>query len=78
MKKARIDITGQTFGLLTVLEFVGTVKRRGMYRCRCACGVRCNVEGYAMRIGRTKSCGCLRKKVADDPSAQSFNEAITE
>lgn len=58
-----IDLTGKQFGNLTVLS---RVERRGkppIWKCRCVCGVIKNVRGQSLRIGRTKSCGCLHKKI---------------
>ena len=56
-----IDITGQTFGRLTVLEQAGTdTGRRARWRCRCQCGKESIVEGYQLRSGDTRSCGCWR------------------
>ena len=53
-----IDITGQTFGCWTVLEF-DCVKKVGAYwRCRCSCGTIRSVSGVALRNGKSASCGC--------------------
>lgn len=61
-KHKRIDMLGQTFGLLTVREFAGRAEHSGHYRwhCRCKCGNEATVDGYKLRQGATKSCGCLR------------------
>ena len=58
-----IDLTGQKFGMLTVLERAGTSKDgKAMWRCRCDCGVEKDVSGKLLRNGNTKSCGCNRFK----------------
>lgn len=54
-----IDLTGQKFGRLTVLEPLPTYKGKVWWKCRCDCGVVKNVESQPLRSGRTKSCGCL-------------------
>lgn len=61
-----IDLTHQRFGRLTVEKRAKTVARNGnvCWLCRCDCGNRVVVEGYALRKGITRSCGCLRKEVS--------------
>lgn len=55
------DITGQRFGLLTVIENVGKDKRgEAIWLCRCDCGNETTTTGYKLRSGWTKSCGCLQ------------------
>lgn len=61
-KGQMIDLTGQTFGMLTVISLEGlhpTVPRQYRWNCRCECGVTKTVPGVNLRIGKTKSCGCL-------------------
>lgn len=54
-----IDITGQRFGKLTVIENAGKLDgRRYSWKCHCDCGKECVVEGVRLRSGNTKSCGC--------------------
>ena len=56
-----IDLCGQRFGRLTVLEL--TPLRPVHFRCRCDCGAIVNVLSMLLRDGRTRSCGCLRREV---------------
>ena len=63
MAKA-IDITYQTFGMLTAIERVGTRNNEVLWRCICNCGKETVVKSRNLRHGLTKSCGCLRKKHA--------------
>ena len=56
-----IDITGQKFNNLTVLERVSnTRKGAAQYRCICDCGNETVVRAYNLKSGAVKSCGCLR------------------
>jgi hypothetical protein len=55
-----IDLTGKTFGRLTVIERHGPKGRRAYWRCKCECGNETVVVGDTLKSGRTKSCGCLR------------------
>lgn len=58
-----IDIAGQRFGKLTVVVRTGSIRNRPAWLCRCDCGKELIVDGYALRSGNTKSCGCSRKGV---------------
>lgn len=69
MSKA-VDLMGQRFGRLTVIEKQGSREYRpGRYRvywrCKCDCGNECSAHTTDLRIGKVKSCGCLRKEVLD-------------
>lgn len=60
------DLTGQTFGRLTVVSLAENEEgRKGVYWvCRCECNEVCTVRGDHMVRGRTRSCGCLNREVA--------------
>jgi len=56
-----IDLTGKTFGRLTVIERVGTSQcGHPRWLCSCSCGNEAIVQGQGLRSGHTQSCGCLR------------------
>ena len=58
-----IDETGNKYGKLTVIEFVGTDKNhQALWRCRCDCGNEKITTGSSLRCGDTLSCGCLNSK----------------
>lgn len=56
-----IDITGEKFGMLTVLGLEG--RRRGgtYWVCRCDCGNEVSRPSNPLRTGRTYSCGCVNR-----------------
>ncbi len=55
-------MTGLKFGLLTVLgETQRDDRRRRVWKCRCDCGVTCDVLGAYIRSGDRRSCGCLAR-----------------
>jgi hypothetical protein len=58
------DMTGLTFGRLTVIEKAprpATGYPAGQFwRCKCSCGKEVVAYGCAMREGRRLSCGCLK------------------
>ena len=59
----KIDLTGQRFGRLVVVEegeprrYKNSVHAR--WNCKCDCGGESLVDSQALRKGLTKSCGCL-------------------
>ena len=62
----KIDLTGQTFGKLTVLEEAPERNKSGSvcWICKCECGNTVVVSGDNLRRNHTKSCGCQRKESA--------------
>ncbi len=59
------DITGQRFGMLTVMKRAGTNKhRKALWKCKCDCGRTTVVSSVDLVTGNTKSCGCLGKNYA--------------
>lgn len=58
-----IDLTGQRFGRLTVLEYAG-YQKGVMWKCRCDCGQEKIVRSDHLRYGKTVSCGCYRNTVS--------------
>lgn len=56
------DLTGQTFGLLTVVERVENLGDRVAWRCRCSCGTETTVRANNLTSGNTRSCGCSRSR----------------
>ena len=59
---AFIDLTGQRFGHLTVLQQKGHDHTNVTWLCKCDCGKEKTVNGRSLRIGRTTSCGCSQYK----------------
>ncbi len=61
-----IDLTGQRFGRLVVIERAGNKRREALWKCRCDCGTFKEVTSYNLRKGMTQSCGCLRKETTSE------------
>jgi hypothetical protein len=53
-----INEIGNVYNRLTVLERDYTKTNRAYWKCRCECGNIVSVDGYSLRSGHTKSCGC--------------------
>lgn len=58
-----IDLSGQRFGMLTVVSRVGSVRNGASmtptWRVACDCGREKVVRASNLRAGQTKSCGCV-------------------
>ena len=77
MSRKCIDLTGQKFGRLTVIERAGSdSKGRAVWLCKCECGNVRVVQSGNLKSGHTTSCGCFnRDKVknnAIDLTGQKF------
>lgn len=73
-----IDLTGQRFGKLTVLErgedqINPSGKKRVRWKCQCDCGNIVLVVGESLRSGASNSCGCGRKE-ANQNNAKKKDE----
>ena len=64
----KIDLIGQVFGRLTVLEDVGRGGGGVLWKCLCDCGNTVEVKSYSLQSSVTKSCGCLHKERASETS----------
>jgi hypothetical protein len=63
------DLTGNVFGRLTVLGYVGVNKNRAvLWLCLCECQRHHVVLGGSLKNGGTQSCGCLQKESASQYS----------
>lgn len=61
-----IDITGQRFSRLVVLERGPNEHEHTLWKCRCDCGALCYRRGDRLRAGTVKSCGCLYRETRND------------
>ena len=57
-----IDLTGQQFGRLVVIQRAKAINKRTKWLCRCECGNEVVVESYNLKTGHTQSCGCLQRE----------------
>lgn len=71
---AVVDITGQRFGRLVVIERAGSKNGKAYWLCKCDCGKTVTVNGQTLRSGGVKSCGCLRKE--NSPSYRDGTNAV--
>lgn len=69
------DLKGNRYGRLTVLELTQQRKSNGsaVWKCRCDCGREVPVSSGNLKLGRTISCGCVRR---DDLTNIRFGKLI--
>lgn len=61
--RKKIDMIGQRFGRLTVLEECACDKQGTFYKCQCDCGnITRPIFAASLRLGRTQSCGCIHRE----------------
>ena len=58
------DLTGQTFGRLTVLGLAE--KTPVKWKCQCSCGNITTVRTKSLTAGETRSCGCIARETAEN------------
>ena len=58
------DLTGQRFNRLTAIGFAGRDREnKALWRCRCDCGNETVVDGWNLKSGHVKSCGCFNTEL---------------
>lgn len=77
MSCVKIDLTGQKFNRLKVIED-SSIKKAGqiLWRCECDCGKEKLIRAYDLKSGKQKSCGCLNaEKTAERNKKNSGNKS---
>lgn len=59
-----IDLTGNKYGRLTVLERAPSQHKHTFWKVKCDCGNERIVQSTYMKSGKTQSCGCYQKEQA--------------
>lgn len=59
---AFIDLSGQRFGRLTVIERTGSLRGSALWLCQCSCGGITYVSSRDLRSKNTQSCGCIHSE----------------
>lgn len=62
MKK--INLVGNKYGRLLVIERAESLNGRTRWRCKCDCGNECIVHSSSLKSGNTTSCGCYKRENA--------------
>lgn len=71
--RKRIDLSGETFGRLTVIEKADKTYKYGgtAWRCKCECGNDIVVSYKNLVSGHTKSCGCYNRELCSKRRAKA-------
>ena len=72
-----IDLTGQRFGRLTVTERAESHRKPNgslvtRWKCTCDCGNEKIISAVDLKVGNTKSCGCLKSETASKLAQKYF------
>lgn len=60
-----MDLAGLKFNRLTVVKRRGSNRHKiALWLCRCICGTEKVLEGYRVKNGIIKSCGCMQREAA--------------
>jgi len=73
------DLTGRTFGFLTVIERDMAKKKttkQTAWICECACGNRISVLAYNLKNGNSTSCGCQQRKKLSERSRKDLTGQV--
>jgi hypothetical protein len=60
----KVQLTGQRFGRLEVIEFAERRRNQAYWKCKCDCGNEIIARGSHLKDGNNKSCGCLRNELS--------------
>lgn len=75
-KASFINLTGNKYGLLTVLglDTEKSTPKSKFYKCSCQCGNTCSIKGINLSSGSTQSCGCSRLSHGEIKISQLLSE----
>lgn len=65
MKKPKVNLSGLKFNKLTVIGFDKYIRTTAYWICECECGNKKSIQQTHLKSGKTKSCGCIKKKNAN-------------
>lgn len=72
----KLDLTGQKYYRLTVLESVAAVNGRSAWKCQCDCGIIKIVKTDDLRSGDTKSCGCWNQEQRSKRAENMYSKCV--
>lgn len=58
-----VDLSGNKYGLLTVIKRVGTRNGKAEWLCQCDCGNLHTTISHSLTHGLCQSCGCINRKM---------------
>lgn len=72
----KLDLTGQKYHRLTVLECANSINGRSAWKCQCDCGNYKIIKTEELRSGGTKSCGCLNTEQRSLRAENMYSKCI--
>lgn len=72
----KLDLTGQRFGRLVVIEPAPNKGRRTQWKCMCDCGNEYIALTDSLRSGRLQSCGCLHSEKVSQRNYENADNLI--
>ena len=69
-----LDLSDQRYGRLIVIKYMGILKGRSSWLCKCDCGNQIVTSSNSLQRGKTQSCGCIRKELAKAKSKKAGDE----
>lgn len=66
-----LNLVGQKFSRLLVIDKAPNVGNRTCWNCLCDCGVQKTIAAQSLIMGLTKSCGCLRRERVSEGKRKS-------
>lgn len=69
--RKRLDYKGKRFGKLVVIKCVGSNSQgNSLWECKCDCGNVIIAHSQRLRLGKSKSCGCLSSELTAERNKQ--------
>jgi hypothetical protein len=72
----KLNLVGQKFSKLTVIEESSSINGRTAWKCQCACGIIKTVKTEHLRDGSTKSCGCWNDEQRSARAENMYSKCI--
>lgn len=72
----KLDLKGQRYHKLIVLESVESIEGRSAWKCQCDCGIIKIIKTENLRNGDTKSCGCWNNEQRSSRSKKMYSKVI--
>ena len=72
-----IDLTGNTFDRLVVIERAENAGNEVQWLCRCSCGTIVTIRRGDLTKGKVKSCGCLKKETSRNNGKGCITHGMT-
>lgn len=72
IRQRQLNLQGFLFGSLEVVRIANRSASNVNWLCRCECGNEIAVKGSSLRSGNTRSCGCRKRRIAQQHERQFY------